>query len=89
MNCFYTGAPIDFKKGSLKNRNRNGISIDRIDSNKGYALDNIVICSYGFNWDKKDILIQDCYIIIKKEKERLLNFEGGNRAMYSAGGIVG
>ena len=89
MNCFYTGEPINFKIGSMKKRNRNAISIDRIDSNKGYTLDNIVICSFGFNTDKKGILIQDCRIIIKKEKERLLNFEGGNRAMYSAGGIVG
>jgi len=89
LNCFYTGEPIDFKIGTQKKKNRNAISIDRIDSNKSYTLDNMLICSFGFNVDKKGILIQDCHIIIKKELEREINFSQGRRIHYSQGGRVG
>ena len=38
----------------LKARNKNAMSIDRIDSSKGYSMDNIQIMRYGDNSSKQD-----------------------------------
>lgn len=54
--CFYTDrAFADFTE--LKSQNT--ISIDRIDSKKGYTRDNIVLCLYVVNRVKSDLGIED------------------------------
>ena len=41
--CFYTGLPFNFKDTLAT------LSIDRIDNDQGYVLDNIVWCRSGVN----------------------------------------
>lgn len=48
--CVLTGQEIKFSKFSSKNRNDRTASLDRIDSSKGYTIDNI-------QWIHKDINI--------------------------------
>lgn len=57
-DCFYCGTPpsnIANIKGSYKPYIYNGI--DRIDSSRGYTLDNIVPCCWMCNRSKKDFSI--------------------------------
>ena len=43
--CYYSGIPMSFDPDDELRL----VSIDRIDSKKGYEKDNIVLCSYAFN----------------------------------------
>jgi dUTP pyrophosphatase len=52
--CFYTGHPIDFNKKSAYS-----FSVDRIDSTKGYTVDNVVICCLAINYMKSNFDIYD------------------------------
>lgn len=47
--CFYTGLPLIPQKGWYS------ISLDRLDSDKGYVKNNIVICCWIINNMKQDI----------------------------------
>ena len=46
--CFYTGNKMDVKNLPWKS-NGSSISIDRVDSNKGYTVENIVLCENFVN----------------------------------------
>ena len=61
--CYYSGLPMVIKQNEY-----NYISIDRYDSNKGYTIDNIVLCCHIINLMKKDmpekIFISYCQAIV-------------------------
>jgi hypothetical protein len=44
--CYYTKMEIKHNKGCFQ---FDSISVDRLDPNKGYTEDNIVLCSFGIN----------------------------------------
>lgn len=46
ITCPVLGIPIKFNKGTQQD---NSVSIDRIDSSKGYTIDNIVVISWKAN----------------------------------------
>jgi hypothetical protein len=56
--CYYTNLPMDLDSKGNKNK-RNIISIDRIDSTKGYTPDNIVLCRFIVNQMKSVLSIED------------------------------
>lgn len=45
--CFYTGVDMELM-GGIKNNPR-AMSVDRVDSSRGYDLDNVVLTCYGLN----------------------------------------
>lgn len=47
--CFYTGIELVLPVGDAGNLKPNSLTIDRIDSNKGYVKGNVVACSNEFN----------------------------------------
>jgi hypothetical protein len=62
--CFYSGEPMTFDKTS-----NTTISVDRIDSQKNYTLDNIVFCRKICNTMKNDLPLLEFFqsvSIIKK-----------------------
>jgi hypothetical protein len=61
--CAYSGIPM-----SLETRVNDKVSIDRIDSSKGYTKDNIVLCRWVINWMKSDMTLESF-----KNEIRLLN----------------
>ena len=83
-NCYYCGEPwtyiakkhaFEVKKYSRKGENRKmylkNLSLDRLDSNKTYSVDNIIFCCVECNLSKKDIsikLIKRLYDIITERK---------------------
>lgn len=60
-NCFYCNDKID------------GIGIDRIDSNCGYELNNIVICCRRCNWSKNKYGVNDFIDMCKKVCKNFTN----------------
>lgn len=54
---------IDITVGSK--RNNNSLSIDRIDNNKGYELDNLIFCSYRANTLKSNGSIEEFEALVK------------------------
>ena len=47
--CFYSGLPFVVEKNHPMS-----ISIDRIDNNKGYVINNIALCLYSINRGKSN-----------------------------------
>ena len=68
QNCIYTGEPIFHKRNKNQIRG-NQISIDRIDNNKPYTIDNIVFCSSRANWIKGQITIDMCKKVLEVYNE--------------------
>ena len=64
QNCIYTGEPIFHKRDKSLIRG-NQISIDRLDNNKPYTIDNIVFCSSRANWIKGQISIDMCKKVLE------------------------
>jgi hypothetical protein len=66
-NCFYCG---EIPTNIEKSRNNNGDfihnGIDRIDSNKGYTVDNAVACCWKCNKAKNNTNVSDFYEWINK-----------------------
>jgi len=53
--CYYDGTPMDKISGhGVTNKNPNKVSIDRLDSSKGYVLGNVVLCKFKYNKAKMD-----------------------------------
>ena len=97
VNCYYTGTPLTFYDPDNL-RADTLCTIDRFDSERGYTIDNIVFCSWGFNNRKNNISIQDCIKILKRYNERRelrehyanqINDMMPERRSYSTGGVVG
>ena len=51
ISCSITGKPLHFNRGKASD---NSFSIDRIDANKGYTADNIIVVSNRVNRIKND-----------------------------------
>lgn len=56
LNCPILGIPLAFNRGSQKD---NSISFDRIDSSKGYTVDNLVVISVRANKLKSDATLEE------------------------------
>jgi hypothetical protein len=52
MMCYYTGIPL-----TLEPHNHNTVSLDRIDSNKGYDKNNICFCMWCINNIKRSYTV--------------------------------
>ncbi len=59
--CFYTSIPMTTNHG--KGRLWTNVSIDRKNSEKGYTLENCVLCCTGFNLMKTNLKLQDMKIM--------------------------
>lgn len=70
--CYYTGVMMKLKSSFLKDPFL--ISVDRIDSSKGYIEGNVVLCCLGMNWLKN---IHDETLLF----ESLRVFSEGAKAM--------
>jgi len=84
--CAYTGVPMTRERGvnetlpeNAKHFNgknsgkhiRSNMSVDRIDSDKGYTKDNMVFCTWEFNDRKGEVSLFDiqCILNIREEKK--------------------
>ena len=62
--CYYTGLEMDLKSSrkiehSYIKTNKKVVSVDRIDSSKGYNKNNVVLCCWGINNMKQDYSIEE------------------------------
>lgn len=62
ITCPVLGMTLEFHQGKLED---NSYSIDRIDSNVGYTLENIVIVSYRANMLKNNATLEELEKIYK------------------------
>lgn len=72
--CEYTGLPMTFNRGA-KALGKNlicatNVSVDRLDNNKPYTVENIVFCRGDFNNRKNQVNLDDCVKIIELAKKR-------------------
>jgi len=56
ITCPVLGIPLRFNRGKVKD---DSYSVDRMDSSKGYTVDNIVIVSYRANKLKSDATLEE------------------------------
>lgn len=56
--CHYTRAPLSIEVVD-GHYNLSGLSIDRVDSSRGYYQDNVVLCCWVVNAMKKDLSLED------------------------------
>ena len=68
ITCPVLNIPIFYHKGTVKD---NSISVDRIDSSKGYTKDNIVIVSHRVNKLKSNATLDELGRIVKFYGEML------------------
>ena len=69
MYCAYTGELMTHQRSNIKDPLRNqssNISVDRLDPEKPYTLDNILFCTVKFNNKKGSIGYKDCLAILNK-----------------------
>jgi len=85
-NCFYCGVqPNQCNKRQGMNQKANKKcsvidtyiynGIDRLDSSKGYYLENIVPCCKRCNWAKGDLSIEEFYLWVKKVNDRVVKYD--------------
>lgn len=67
--CIYSNVKMTFIRGKNKVTPTN-LSIDRINNNKGYVVDNIVFCTNEFNRKKGYMSIADCRKVLKIYNQR-------------------
>ncbi|MBA2873151.1 hypothetical protein HNQ85_003489 [Anoxybacillus calidus] len=79
--CYYTG--IEMEPPDVKERNKNySISVDRLDNERGYELDNVVLCCRVVNIMKNNLPYKEftdlCQRIAEEQKviEKLLAIGG-------------
>lgn len=66
--CYYTHEEMTLISNAVKTRDRphNLISIDRVDSKKGYMKDNVVFCCFKINTIKNDLSLLDLVDVCRK-----------------------
>jgi hypothetical protein len=68
--CYYTGESMNLgnhdKIKNLYNLNFHNISVDRIDSTKGYTKGNTVLCCWGINNMKQQLTVEQLLFWAKK-----------------------
>ena len=62
--CFYYRTPL-----TAKAKQKNTVSVDRLDNNKGYTKNNPVLSSWEVNDRKNAVTIQDCLIFVTRYLE--------------------
>lgn len=63
--CFYTNIKMNF----IPTDKLRLVSIDRVDNNKGYTVDNVVLCTYAFNSFKFNMSHKEVLEFVKMIKE--------------------
>ena len=58
------------KRRNINNKNNHNVSVDRLDNNQRYTINNIVFVTFAFNDRKCSIMILDCVNILRHYKER-------------------
>ena len=66
ITCPVLGIPLVFNRGSVQD---NSVSIDRIDSSKGYTIDNIVVVSNRVNKLKSNASLDEMVKIVNFYKQ--------------------
>lgn len=56
--CYYTGVEMQLSSND-KSENRKNVSVDRIDSSKGYLKSNVVLCCWVVNNIKQDLSVYE------------------------------
>lgn len=72
ISCPILGIPLKFNRDQLQD---NSYSIDRIDSKKGYVIDNIIVVSWKANRLKNNATTEELEKISKFYKTRYNNDE--------------
>ena len=67
LTCPILGIPLRYNKGQAQD---NSISIDRIDSSRGYEIENIIVVSWRANRLKNNASTKDLELISRFYKER-------------------
>ena len=77
MTMIQEGNGLVGKKGAFKGSKLIGsnLSVDRLDSNRDYTLQNIIFIRNDENNRKRDTTYEDCKIQIKLHEERFINME--------------
>ena len=70
--CYYTGMPLTFQGGN------NSISLDRLDSSRGYTADNVVFTLWVINRMKNDSSFGFFLKVCRTIAERFSNVECGH-----------
>lgn len=68
--CPYLGIELDY---SCPKRSENSVSLDRLDSTKGYIVGNVVVCSWRGNRIKNDATIEELGLLYHNLKSLLGN----------------
>ena len=69
--CQATGNELTTNVSGANNQHtKTNFSVDRLDPKMGYNEKNMIFVSWEFNGRKKDISLEDCFIILKLYKER-------------------
>lgn len=71
--CPVLGIPIDYSRGGLTYNNDTNASIDRIDSSKGYSIDNIQIMTIRANRVKNNATIEELILIGRWAEKTIRN----------------
>lgn len=87
--CYYTGIPMSFDP----NDELRLVSVDRIDSKKGYEPGNLVLCTYAFNSFKfsypKDKIIEFISLIRRQISVKYVLGDGARLPSYATSGSAG
>jgi hypothetical protein len=86
FTCPITGDRLEHQSGSLDKvdgkQNKNSYSIDRIDPNRGYMRDNILVVSWRWNCMKKDTplnyMMRFCFLMKQNYPKIYKKFEEEN-----------
>lgn len=64
--CFYSGLTMSYDRNDLYT-----VSVDRVDSNKGYTQDNVVLCCWSVNSMKNSYTVEEflflCESVVKNQ----------------------
>jgi hypothetical protein len=71
--CFYSDEEMICEIGNGK-QNRNVLSVDRVDTNKGYIYGNVVFCTYRINSIKNDLSLEEIKKWIPDWYTRIITF---------------
>lgn len=77
--CYYTGIPMVVKRRRVEESavrvNPLRMSLDRIDSSKGYVIGNVVLCSAFANYAKTDMPSEEFISLLRKAGQYQLSLE--------------
>jgi hypothetical protein len=68
--CFYSGRKMEYAASGSGYAGKNQFSIDRVDPQKGYVRDNVVLCLNHVNTMKSDLTEAEFYQIVHDISQR-------------------